>query len=745
MLLGLPQFRITVMLLFFFWGCAKPCEIELLQKAQTTADISAACQFPSPEQRTPMCGLGVQATGYDGLQELYDRCDLNAIASADEFALSQGDPLLAAWSYEWMQSQSIENPEHYAKIILGDTSWAQYAPFIRLKQRPIAPVKDFQYWETEIAVEGRWGQYPYWHVDLPFENRTLALSPELSVRTVRFLLATLASPTEPLELVVLGEGLGTVELYPPHGEAKRWSMNSKGLSTDVVRLDIPNSATVTDLLQAIGNQDAQQVQLSIDHAPCYDAPNGMRCVEGHMDVNTLYVDTQPVSPEALQKCRTDKVCRDIRGSWTEAAQLCAHQGKRLPTRSEVQHTEMTSAMWTQDWDTERIEKGKRCGDSFPCWYGTQKLLNNGQSVNVKSGLGHPVYCVSERHILNSGVPFMVANPLSEPSFGPTSDEDKQLASAVQNDPIEDKGICGEDIRQRWREQVRNGGRSTTKCRDPKSYVTSNEPYRQVWHPYIKNLGGGYVGVGSDQSYDFMASQRASWGWAFDYDPNVYRLHKMMIPLVLASEAPEELVKHFEPGQAESVKALLIDYYQEDEGLLLMAFYNGYRHRLYPHYKKSLVPKVEAPEFGWLSNPDNYAHIRKMMSHGRIIPVAADMLGDQAMQSIGTQAAALDVPIRVFYVSNAPLAWGGQITEGYRNNVRVMPFDDQSVFLATYGGGGFGQKGYWHYFTASALLRRERISSQDRNETMIWDRVPGFHTEVTVAGLPARLPNSEVKK
>ena len=40
--------------------------------------------------------------------------------------------------------------------------------------------------------------------------------------------------------------------------------------------------------------------------------------------------------------------------------------------------------------------------------------------------------------------------------------------------------------------------------------------------------------------------------------------------------------------------------------------------------------------------------------------------------------------------------------------------------------------------------RDRIASQDCNETMIWDRVPGFSTEVTVAGLPARLPNSEVK-
>ena len=67
-------------------------------------------------------------------------------------------------------------------------------------------------------------------------------------------------------------------------------------------------------------------------------------------------------------------------------------------------------------------------------------------------------------------------------------------------------------------------------------------------PTSKNLGGGYVGVGSDQSYDFMASQRASWGWAFDYDPNVYRLHRMMNPLILASETPEQLVAYFAPDR-----------------------------------------------------------------------------------------------------------------------------------------------------------------------------------------------------
>ena len=326
---------------------------------------------------------------------------------------------------------------------------------------------DFQFWDG--SAEGHWGPYPYWHVDLPFDSRTLAPT-ELSIRTVRFLLASLASPEKPLELVVLGESLGGLELYPPNGQAEYWTPNSDGLSADVVRLDLPNSATVEDLIQAIQIQDSPQIQLSLDTAPCFEAPKGMRCVEG-IKIRYLYVDTEPVSAETRNQCRRIRCVRDIRGSWAEAAQLCAHQGKRLPTLEEVRSAE-PPPLWTETGTPNRSRRKNNCGDTYPCWFGTQKLLSNGQSVEVKSALGHPVYCVSDRHILNSGEPFMVASPLEEVLFEPPSDDEKQLAWGVQNDPIEDKGICGEDIRQHWRERVPTVA-VQPKCRDPRPMPPMN--------------------------------------------------------------------------------------------------------------------------------------------------------------------------------------------------------------------------------------------------------------------------------
>jgi len=54
-----------------------------------------------------------------------------------------------------------------------------------------------------------------------------------------------------------------------------------------------------------------------------------------------------------------------------------------------------------------------------------------------------------------------------------------------------------------------GGGAKLHCREAFSYVTTNEPSQYVWAPFVKNLGGGYVGVGADQAYGLIALARSS--------------------------------------------------------------------------------------------------------------------------------------------------------------------------------------------------------------------------------------------
>jgi len=369
------------------------------------------------------------------------------------------------------------------------------------------------------------------------------------------------------------------------------------------------------------------------------------------------------------------------------------------------------------------------------------MLADATARHVNENINPTIYCASDFPVETTYPPFMVRTPLPEVNVPSPDPEGARLASSlIQHDNLEDKGICGEDIRDGWKEHQQRGGRATTACRDPYSYVTTNEPRRFVWGPYIRNLGGGYAGVGADQNYDLIAVARSQWAWIFDYDPNVYRLHQALKPLVLASENAKEFVAHFDSGSQAQLNAtrIISQYYDQDDTSALVRFYYGYRKRLARHYRKSLKLRGKSQAFSWLSNPTHYSYIRTLHQQDRIVPVKGDMLATKGLRSIGAAAEALDVPIRVYYTSNAPTAWGGQITPEYKDNVLGFGFDPQSVMLATYSARQYGQRGYWLFTVSHALTMQRRIAQAESNRFLVWDRIPSPDPDLAICQVPSRL-------
>ena len=68
------------------------------------------------------------------------------------------------------------------------------------------------------------------------------------------------------------------------------------------------------------------------------------------------------------------------------------------------------------------------------------------------------------------------------------------------------------------ESKRRGGRSTTECRDPFPYLTTNEPRGYIWDGYVRDLGGGYIGVGSDHRQEPAVLQQFNKKFAFSSCP-----------------------------------------------------------------------------------------------------------------------------------------------------------------------------------------------------------------------------------
>jgi hypothetical protein len=338
---------------------------------------------------------------------------------------------------------------------------------------------------------------------------------------------------------------------------------------------------------------------------------------------------------------------------------------------------------------------------------------------------------------------VLANPLPDgpDTLEPPSQKLLDLFWSSTEDELETKPVCvGEGV----------GGFSTLECRDPNSYVKGNEPRGYLFRPYLQGRSGGYVGVGSDQNYTYAAEAKSTWAWFMDYDPNVVYTHRVNRVLIGASETPEAFVARYSAGQMSESVELIAEFYEGDPLKdLYVRTYRGYRAVLERFYLKEITPQVAhralgnvlvqpgPDDYGWLRNAESYAWIRMLWQQDRAQAVKGDMLGTVGMQSIGHTAHAMKIPIRLYYTSNAPNAWGGKMTTEYRSNVRGLPMDEHSLVIQTLGfATGFGQEGYWHHNVQGGFNAQERLNL-DLFRTivkMVDFRIPGDDPDLTVVGV-----------
>jgi formylglycine-generating enzyme required for sulfatase activity len=409
--------------------------------------------------------------------------------------------------------------------------------------------------------------------------------------------------------------------------------------------------------------------------------------------------------------------------------------------------------WTATWATPYTSCGSRCkgrdplgpcDGALPCPKHDKKVLKGGSWYWPKTSIkgswrrfsapdtgDHRLSfrCATSTPYLTRYPPIQKTEQRAQPP-APTKPTDEQLAifNKVREDDTMKKEPCKE------------AGRAFLDCRDPRSYVKSNEPRQHLWRPFIENLGGGYVGVGADQQYSFIGLARPEWAWLFDYDPQVIKLHHVYKALILASETPEAFVERFKKKNKKENAALIRDFYKgKKDRWAYRETYLATRGVLLPYLQRGLANHREGDEkFGWLRNKAHYDYVRLMYQQGRIVLRNGDMLAKKCFHDIGTAARKLGVTVRIYYGSNAPELW--YFTKQYRKNVHNLPFDDKSVVLQTTSGlrrRMSGKKqGYWHYNVQHGLFQQERLKLRGFNtmRKLIDDHVIGDDRALSVSGL-----------
>ncbi len=389
--------------------------------------------------------------------------------------------------------------------------------------------------------------------------------------------------------------------------------------------------------------------------------------------------------------------------------------------------------WVNDWATHCREGcgtyscGSECGSKdprgpcsgrFPCggmkmkimkggswWWPSTQIRGSWRRIEKIESGGHRLSarCASDTEHLTSSPGWMVKKPPERPGDPPPPTlKQLEIFHDIRTDRL-NKTICA----RKWT--------SPAHCKDPESYVMSNERLLYLFAPYIRNLGGGYTGVAADANYTFIAHAGSRWAWLFDFDKNIISLHKIIKALVMKSLTPEIFARRFHPRREKSTMEIIRAAYGNDPDFEQIKFvFHSYGSKLYPYYRKKLTPDKNFRDFGWLRNRNAYRYIRLMFLQNRISITPGDMLKEKTMISIARAAKKLEIPIRIYYPSNAEEFW--KFSAVYKRNILALPLDQASVIISTLHEFPWHEKmtgaRFWHYFVRGGENFQRKLRLKD---------------------------------
>lgn len=255
------------------------------------------------------------------------------------------------------------------------------------------------------------------------------------------------------------------------------------------------------------------------------------------------------------------------------------------------------------------------------------------------------------------------------------------------------------------------------------YPVTNEHRHDLWFSHIRDLGGAFVGVGTDQCYTLAAVQNAQVAWIVDFDPIVPLVHRIYGVLVPLSEDPAALVDRFSPERSEQTQALLRERLGPDPRAdAIVRLYARNRDRMHVYLRRALRNVVDGVGATWLSDPELYRRVRALHLGGRVIARNGDVTADRALRGVGRAATRLGLPVRVVYFSNAEQFF--VFDSEFRANLEALPRDERSVVLRTFRvrGAPYPPRDRWHYMVQPLwdLLARIAESGYRSSRQIVMD-------------------------
>ncbi len=214
------------------------------------------------------------------------------------------------------------------------------------------------------------------------------------------------------------------------------------------------------------------------------------------------------------------------------------------------------------------------------------------------------------------------------------------------------------------------------------YWISNEQSHFLWHEYVVQMGGVFIGVGTDQNYLLAGWARPELLVLMDFDDGVAALHRAYGVIFRDCATPAELLEHWSAEREAEVEARLRAELSAEwvEGTV----------QAYRSARPLVAARLAAVDARYralgiptfLSDPEQYEHLRTLWRNGRVVAVRGDLTAEVTMADIAAAVHAAGLEVGVLYLSNAEQYF--RYTPQFRENITALPMAPDGVVLRTHG-------------------------------------------------------------
>lgn len=209
----------------------------------------------------------------------------------------------------------------------------------------------------------------------------------------------------------------------------------------------------------------------------------------------------------------------------------------------------------------------------------------------------------------------------------------------------------------------------------KHFLWSDELHPELFAPSLKDIGGTYIGVGTDQAYLFAGWQRPSLAFFVDYDQWVVSMHLVYMAFFDRCDDAACIAALF--SNVQEANDILDAYYESNAQLKqIKTVYRRGRQNI----ARRLRSFTSMEERNFMNDEDTFRYLQNMIRGGRIVTIQLNLLGDKAFKSIANALNALDAKVMTLYLSNAEQYWS--YNKQFKANINILPYHDKAFIMRT---------------------------------------------------------------